>query len=240
MELIRPNTNIDFVGKRYWAIGLSWLLILIGVVSLVVKSGPSYGIDFAGGTLVQVKFAAATDAAAVRAAVQGEALHGMIIQQVGDKGDEYLIRVQESTTSLEGMANGIRATLEKTYGQGKVEIRRTEMVGPQVGKDLRAKATWAVFYAILGMLAYITFRFEFRFGVGAVIALVHDVLIVLGIFSLLNLEIDLTVIAAFLTIVGYSVNDTDEAHWRRARDLILRARFSVARSRRTWWPCSPL
>lgn len=208
MELIRPDINIDFVGKRYVAIGFSWLIILIGVVSLVVKGGPEYGIDFSGGTLVQAKLASATGAADLRDALHGLQLRGMTIQQVGDKGDEFLIRVQESSDKLESFAVKIQKTLEQKYGAHTVEIRRTEMVGPQVGKDLRAKGVMAVIYAIIGMLVYITFRFEFRFGAGAVIALVHDVLITLGIFSLLNLEIDLTIIAAFLTIVGYSVNDT--------------------------------
>lgn len=208
MELIRPNTNIDFVSKRHWAIGFSLLLVLIGLVSLIVKGGPEYGIDFSGGTLVQVKFAAPTGAADVRKTLQTLELRGMTIQQVGDRADEFLIRVQESSDKLESLASSIRGTLEQQYGSGKVEIRRTEMVGPQVGKELRSKAAWAVLYSILGMLVYITWRFEFRFGVGAVIALAHDVLITLGVFSLLNKEIDLTIVAAFLTIVGYSVNDT--------------------------------
>jgi preprotein translocase subunit SecF len=208
MELIRPDINLDFVGKRHLAIGLSWLLILIGIVSLVVKGGPEYGIDFSGGTLVQVKFAGATSAADVRAALQGQDLRGLTLQQVGEGGNEFLIRVQESSAKLDSLANSIQTTLEKQYGSGKVEIRRTEMVGPQVGKELRSKAVLAVLFAIVGMLLYITFRFEFRFGVGAIVALVHDVLIVLGLFSLLGKEIDLTIVAAFLTIVGYSVNDT--------------------------------
>ena len=208
MELIRPDINLDFVGKRHLAIGLSLLLILIGVVSLLVKGGPEYGIDFSGGTLVQVKFAGATSAAEVRTALQGQDLRGLTLQQVGEGGNEFLIRVQESSAKLESLANSIQTTLEKQYGSGKVEIRRTEMVGPQVGKELRSKAALAVVFAILGMLVYITFRFEFRFGVGAIVALAHDVLIVLGLFSILGKEIDLTIVAAFLTIVGYSVNDT--------------------------------
>lgn len=208
MELIRPDTNFDFVGKRFWAIGLSWLLILIGIVSLVAKGGPEYGIDFSGGTLVQIKFAAPTAAGDIRSSLQQMDLGGMTIQQVGERADEFLIRVQESSAKLETLAGNIQKTLEEQYGTGKVEIRRTEMVGPQVGKELRSKAAWAVVYAIIGMLLYITWRFELRFGIGTVIATAHDVLITLGIFSLLGKEIDLTIVAAFLTIVGYSVNDT--------------------------------
>jgi preprotein translocase subunit SecF len=208
MELIRPDTNIDFVGKRHIAIIASWLVILVGVASLTIKGGPSYGIDFAGGTLVQIKLDGETTAAQVREALKETELRGMTIQQFGDKADEFLLRTQESSATLENLATTIQAAMEKAYGAGKVDIRRTEMVGPQVGKDLRQKGLMAILFAIAGMLCYITFRFEFRFGLGAIVGLVHDVLITLTVFSLLNLEIDLTVVAAFLTIVGYSVNDT--------------------------------
>jgi preprotein translocase subunit SecF len=209
MEIIKPGINLDFVGKRRIAVIASLLMVIIGIVSLVVKGGPAYGIDFAGGTLVQIKFSEATNAAQLRSALGGIDLRGLTIQQVGDdKDNEFLVRVQESSENLEALAGQIETALNAAYGVGKNEIRRTEMVGPQVGKDLRNKGAQAILFAIIGMLIYITFRFEFRFGVGTVIAVFHDVLITLGIFSLLNLEIDLTVVAAFLALVGYSVNDT--------------------------------
>ena len=208
MELIRHDTNFDFLGKRQLAFGISCVLILIGIVSLVIKGGPSYGIDFAGGTLVQIKFTDQTNAADLRASLGGLDLRGLTIQQVGDQGNEFLIRVQESSENLDTLATNIQSSLETKYGSGKLEIRRTEMVGPQVGKDLRNKGAQAILYAIVGMLIYITFRFEFRFGLGAIVATMHDVLITLGLMSLFNLEIDLTVIAGFLALVGYSVNDT--------------------------------
>jgi preprotein translocase subunit SecF len=209
MEIIKPGINLDFVGKRRIAIIASLVLLAIGIVSLVVKGGPAYGIDFAGGSLVQIKFSEQTTAAQLRTTLGGLDLRGLTIQQIGDDdANEFLVRVQESGENLEVLAGQIETTLNKAYGEGKTEIRRTEMVGPQVGKDLRNKGAQAIFYAIIGMLVYITFRFEFRFGAGAVVALFHDVLITLGIFSLLNLEIDLTVVAAFLALVGYSVNDT--------------------------------
>ena len=132
----------------------------------------------------------------------------MTIQQVGDQGNEFLVRAQESSENLETLAAHIQSNLEKKYGVGKLEIRRTEMVGPQVGEDLRNKGAQAILFAIVGILIYITFRFEFRFGAGAIVALFHDVLITLGLMSLLNLEVDLTVVAGFLALVGYSVNDT--------------------------------
>ena len=209
MEIFKSDINFDFVGKRKLALILSLVLLTIGIVSLVVKGGPAYGIDFAGGTLVQIKFTETTSAAQLRATLEDLDLHGLTIQQVGDDAaNEFMVRAQDSGENLENLAAKISTALTKDYGAGKAEIRRTEMVGPQVGKDLRNKGIQAIFFAIIGMLAYITFRFEFRFGAGAVIALLHDVLITLGLMSLLNLEIDLTVVAGFLALVGYSVNDT--------------------------------
>jgi preprotein translocase subunit SecF len=208
MELIRPDINLDFIGKRKIALIASLLLMLIGLASLLAKGGPALGIDFAGGTLVQIKFSQPTTAAELRSGLEGLKMGGLTIQQVGDGGSEFLVRAQESGEKLESLAGRIHSTLEGKYGAGKLEIRRTEMVGPQVGKDLRNKGAQAILFAIIGMLIYITFRFEFRFGAGAVIALFHDVLITLGLMSILNLEVDLTVIAGFLALVGYSVNDT--------------------------------
>lgn len=190
------------------ALTFSLIIIAIGLFSIIAKGGLNYGLDFAGGSLVQVKFSKVTTAAEVRDALDKLELKGMTIQQVGDLSDEFLIKAQESNSKTESLADNVKKTLEGRYGIDTVDIRRAEMVGPQVGKDLRYKGAMAIVYAIIGMLAYITFRFEFRFGMGAVIALAHDVLITLAFFSLLNKEIDLTIVAAFLTIVGYSVNDT--------------------------------
>jgi preprotein translocase subunit SecF len=208
MQIIRPDTNIDFVGKRMLAVILSAALILIGLVSLTVKGGPNYGIDFAGGTLVQVLFEEKTDAAAIKQALAGLDLGSMSVQQFGDEASEFLIRVESSSDELKGLSNQIGDSLETGYGPGKVDIRRVEMVGPQVGKDLRSKGIKALLYAMIGILVYISWRFEFRFAVGALVALIHDVVITLGVFSLFGKEIDLPIIAAFLAIIGYSLNDT--------------------------------
>lgn len=208
MQLIKPDTNIDFVGKRKIALFISIALILIGLASLVVKGGPNYGIDFAGGTLVQVQFSQPTDASAIKKGLEQLDLGSLVVQSFGDNQNEFLIRVEQSTTELQGLAQQIQKSLETTYDTGNVDIRRVEMVGPQVGKDLRSKGLKAIFYAMLGLLAYISWRFEFRFAVGAIVALVHDVLITLGAFSLFGKEIDLPIIAAFLAIIGYSLNDT--------------------------------
>ncbi|MCF6264943.1 MAG: protein translocase subunit SecF [Desulfuromusa sp.] len=208
MQLIKPDINIDFVGKRKIAMIISIALILIGLASLVVKGGPNYGIDFAGGTLVQVQFAQPTDATAIKKALKGLDLGSVVVQRFGDNQNEFLIRVEQSTAELQGLSVQIQKALGQTYEKGDVDIRRVEMVGPQVGKDLRNKGLKAIFYAMLGLLAYISWRFEFRFAVGAIVALVHDVMITLGAFSLFDKEIDLPIIAAFLAIIGYSLNDT--------------------------------
>ncbi|NOY13299.1 MAG: protein translocase subunit SecF [Deltaproteobacteria bacterium] len=208
MQLIKPNTNIDFVNKRKLALVFSAVLILIGLASLVIKGGPDYGIDFAGGTLVQVRFAVTTDAGAIKKALAGLKLRSPVVQSFGDNQNEFLIRVEKVSGGLQGLSTRIKAALEATYKKGNVDVRRAEMVGPQVGKDLRSKGLQAIFYAMLGILVYVSWRFEFRFAVGAIIALLHDVLITLGAFSVFGKEIDLPIIAAFLAIIGYSLNDT--------------------------------
>ncbi|HMM38120.1 MAG TPA: protein translocase subunit SecF [Desulfovibrio sp.] len=255
LQFIRPNTKIDFVGFRYVAYCVSAALILLGLVSLVIKGGPRYGIDFAGGIIVQVKFEEKTDMNQVRGALEGLKLPGMVIQQMGAAEEsEYLVRTSSSEVSSEEVRSMIGQSLAKDLPQAKGEIRRLEMVGPKVGADLRSKALEAMYYAILLIAIYISGRFEQRwtaagimaaglfvgisalqflglstswlivgamvitlglclylnltYALGAVLALIHDVIITVGAFSLMNKEFDLTVIAALLTIIGYSLNDT--------------------------------
>lgn len=208
MQIIKPDINIDFVGKKGLAIVLSLVFILVGLVSLVAKGGPRYGIDFAGGTLIQVKFNQPTDAATIRGALAPLNLRGLTVQRFEGEGDEFLLRAQESSEALEGLSHRITEALEGSFGEGQLELRRMEMVGPQAGRELRNRGLLAVLYAMIGILIYVSWRFQFRFAVGAILALLHDVLFTVGIFSLLNKEIDLPVIAAFLGIVGYSLNDT--------------------------------
>jgi len=206
MQIVKPDININFVGKRQLAMILSGIVILIGLASLVVN-GPNYGIDFVGGTLVQVKFDSNTDAAKIKGALAEVELGSLVVQRFGDDPNEFLIRVQKSDKDSE-LTKQITKNLETTYGEGAVDIRRVEMVGPQVGKDLRQKGFLSIVYAMIGILVYITWRFELRYAVGAIIALLHDVLITLGAFSVSGREIDLPIIAAFLAIIGYSLNDT--------------------------------
>ncbi len=208
MQLIKPDINIDFVGKRKLALLLSIVILVIGAASLIVQGGPSYGIDFAGGTLVQVKIAQDTGPVEMKEALKDLNLGGLVVQTFGDEANEFLIRAATSSSELEGMNLKIKQALSAKYGAEQVELRRSEMVGPKVGSDLREKGFLAIVYAMIGILFYITWRFEFRFAVGAIIALIHDVCITLGAFSLFGKEIDLPIIAAFLAIIGYSLNDT--------------------------------
>ena len=206
MEFIKPGTTFDFIGRRRIAMSASAVLIVIGLLTAGIR-GLNYGIDFAGGTLVELRMPRDVDIEDVRRELRGIGMGDSTIQHYGSK-DEILIRMMRSPTRIGGLQDEIIKALEGSFGQGKIELRRTEVVGPQVGAALRRQAILAIAYALIGILIYITIRFEFRFAVAAIIALVHDVLITLGAFAVTNKELSLPVIAAFLTIVGYSLNDT--------------------------------
>ena len=209
MELIKPDININFVGNIKGALIFSLILIAIGLGSLIIRGGPRYGIDFEGGTLVQIQFFTKVDISELRVALSNLAIEGLSVQEFGEKeANEYLITMKKTTGELEGLSDKIKAALEKRFGSESLDVRRVEMVGPKVGKDLRRKGMLAVIFSLLGMLIYIWWRFELRFGVGAIICLIHDVTITLGALSITNKPIDLPIIAALLTVVGYSVNDT--------------------------------
>ena len=206
MELIKPSTNIDFVGKMKPAFTISLIMIIISIASVVLHGGLNLGIDFAGGTLVQIKFQKETTTESVRSALRQIKLENSIIQQLGSK--EVVIRAAESSSDLKGLSSRIEEALNAVYGKEGFEVRRVEVVGPKVGRDLTNKAIMAIIFSWIGMLVYIAWRFEFRYAVGGIIALIHDVIITVGALSLLNKEFTLTIIAALLTIVGYSINDT--------------------------------
>jgi preprotein translocase subunit SecF len=209
MEFVKPGTKINFLGSRRLAFGLSGLAIAASIISIILHGGLNYGIDFAGGTLVQVKFSEPTQAETIKENLASIGLDRSLVQRFGEKGEnEYLIRVEKSASDLEDLSGQIEGTLQEAYGKSGVEIRRTEMVGPKVGKDLRKKGILAIVYALIGILIYITWRFEFIFAVGAIIALAHDVMITVGTFSIANKEFTLPIVAAILTIIGYSLNDT--------------------------------
>jgi len=209
MELIKPDININIVGKMKVAAIFSLILIIISIVSLILHGGPRLGIDFSGGTLVQLQFKKETTVDRIRSGLKKISLEKSVIQQFGYKdNNEFLIRTEKSTSDAKGLSGELEDVLDVTYGKGNFEVRRVEIVGPKVGKDLRQKGISAMLIAMLGILIYITWRFEFRYAVGAIIALIHDVLITVGIFSLSDKEFTLPIIAALLTIIGYSLNDT--------------------------------
>ncbi len=209
MEFVKPGTKINFLGIRRSAFVLSGLLIGVSLLSIILHGGLNYGIDFVGGTLVQVKFSEPTRVETIKENLASIGLDRSLVQRFGEKKEnEYLIRVEKSLSDLEGLSGQIAEALQEAYGKGGVEIRRTEMVGPKVGKDLKRKRILAIVYALIGILIYITWRFEFIFAVGAIIALTHDVMITVGVFSIVNKEFTLSIVAAILTIIGYSLNDT--------------------------------
>lgn len=208
MELFKPDLNIDFMGKRRFAIGLSIALIVIAVLSLMIR-GINYGVDFKGGTIIQVKFTDKMSTSEVRDVISALNLGDVSIQEYGSQ-NELLIRVpieEESRSGKETMGQKVEAALKAKYAD-KFSVERMEMVGPKVGADLQWKALMSVFYSFIGILIYLAFRFELRYAAGAVLATMHDPLIILGLFSLSGKEFTLTVLAAILTVIGYSLNDT--------------------------------
>ncbi|MBW1696939.1 MAG: protein translocase subunit SecF [Deltaproteobacteria bacterium] len=254
MQFIKSNINIDFIGKRKIAFGISLGMILISILSLILHGGPRYGVDFAGGTLIQIKFQEPVSVKKIKAGLRKVNLGKSSVQLFGSKREnEYLIRTDRSVMSIQGFSSEIAEALKLSTGKD-VEIRRIEMVGPQVGKDLREKALFAMFYALLFITIYISGRFELKwftsggmtagligavyllslfdvsipflmaaalvvalflfwvldlkYAMGAIVALIHDVLITVGIFSIFDKEFTLPIIAALLTIIGYSLNDT--------------------------------
>jgi len=204
-ELIK-NVNIDFLGKKKIAGMISGVIILTGLVSIVIHGGPLYSIDFEGGTEIQVLFQEDASVESVRNALSQIGYGDAAIREFGN-ANEILIHVKTSTQSEE-QVNTIREALATVQGDHGYEIRRLETVGPKIGKELRGDMISAVLIAMAGIVIYISVRFQFMYAIGALVALAHDVLITLGIFSLLNMEISLSVLAAFLFIVGYSLNDT--------------------------------
>jgi preprotein translocase subunit SecF len=206
MEFIKPGINFDFVGRMNLAFGISLAMIVVSIASIIWHGGLNYGIDFAGGTLVQIKFQKVVSAEQIRNAFGPIGLQNSIIQPFGE--NEVVVRVGEEAASGKDLSTKIDESLKAALGQGTFEVRRVEVVGPKVGKDLTQKAILAIVFSWIGMLAYISWRFEFRYAVGGILALVHDTIITIGAMSLLNKEFDLTIVAALLTIIGYSINDT--------------------------------
>lgn len=254
MQFIKPGINIDFLGRRKIAFSFSALMIIGTIVLLIWRGGPNYGVDFSGGVMAQIQLSEKRSPADIKRALRSVQLQDSIVQEFGEEGEfEYMIRIRQTGVQLAGLSDKIEKALVTEFGKG-VEMRRVEMVGPKVGKDLREKALFAIFYAILFIAIYISGRFELKwlmsiimalalatvvyiastlgmsvtwlivmallvtlglcfllklkYALGAIIALIHDVTITIGVFALTEREISLSIIAAILTIVGYSLNDT--------------------------------
>jgi preprotein translocase subunit SecF len=203
---ILHNVNVDWMGKRAIAYAISGACILISIVSLIVHGGPRYGVDFTGGTLVEVSVTPAPPVEAVRGAIEGAGIRGAEIQRL-ERPEYFLIRMGSGEGGKDP-APAVRAALERSHAGTKVEIRRVESVGPRVGGELRGAAMKAVLLAIGLILIYVAIRYDWRYSFGAVAALFHDVFIAFGAVSLTNRELTLTVVAALLTIAGFSINDT--------------------------------
>ena len=207
MEIFKRVTEFDFMAKKTMAVTLSCAVILIGLISIVFHGGLRYGIDFAGGTLVQLKFKNPPVIEEIRDGLRTIGLGDSTIQEFGSK-NHLLVRVERSEGKLEEIGTKIKNSLIGRYEADSIVVERVEMVGPKVGKDLREKAILSIIYAIIGIVIYISWRFEFQYAVAAIIALIHDVLVTMGVFSLADKEFTLVIVAAFLTIIGYSLNDT--------------------------------
>ena len=255
LELIKPGTKINFLKYRKLAYLFSAAIILAGFVSLAVKGGPRFGVDFSGGLSIQVRFAKPMDVKLIDKAVEGVGLQNVVVQRFGqDDANEYLIRASESEAHQESIRAAMETALAKNLPDSGYSVQRLEMVGPKVGADLRGKALEAIFYSVLLIAIYISGRFEQRwmaagmmaaglaggiyvlklfgastvwlivaamvitlalcfmmrlkYALGAVVADLHDILVTIALFSLLDKEFDLTIVAALLTILGYSLNDT--------------------------------
>jgi len=208
MLQLMVGTNIPFMKYRRFAYMLSGALVLATLVWLVMHGGPRYSVDFTGGTLLQVRLSQPLHADRVRSALDDGGIKGVELQQMtGENTNEYLLRVPVSESHSDLFASVQKAVQDANPGT-TVELRRTEQVGPKVGKELREKAFWAVLGSLAGILVYVGVRYEFKFALGAVLALFHDVLVTLGVLCFTGREVSLTVVAALLTIAGYSINDT--------------------------------
>ena len=206
------SPNYNFIGRRKWAYIVSITITVLGLISLAIH-GLHYDIDFTGGTLVQVRFEKPPSVGTIRSGLSRIKLGESIIQQFGDP-NEYIIRMPLTSASSEALAKQVESALKQEPSLGGFEIRRVEFVGPQVGKELQWQAVQAVLAGLVGILLYIAMRFDLKGGVAAVVDVFHDVLVCLGAISLTGREFSLPVLAALLTIIGFSVNDTIVAYDR--------------------------
>jgi len=206
MELIKRDINIDFLGKRKQAYFFSMLLIAIGLISLIAHGGPKFGLDFTGGAQVEINFEQPESIGDIRDALSSIDLGTSEIKPFGSP-DEILITTKQME-EITHVADTLTIVLQKYFPNNTIVITRSETVGPRIGEELRNKAVLSIGIALLLLIIYISWRFEFKFAIGAIVALIHDVFITIGAFSVFDKEITLPIVASLLTIVGYSLNDT--------------------------------
>jgi preprotein translocase subunit SecF len=205
------NAKYDFIGARRYAYGLTAAILIPGLIFLLAR-GLNYSIEFTGGTLLQIQSKKPVNVAELRSGLDRQGLHGAEIQQFGAE-NEYVIRARvakagSDANDTQATADAVRHALDNVLGTGNYMVLRTEAVGPKVGGELRQKAFLAIFLSFFAVLAYLAYRFEWRFGLAAVIATAHDILATIAFIGVLRLEVSLTVVAAVLSMVGYSLNDT--------------------------------
>ena len=206
MKFLNRKTNIDFMSRRNMALAFSAVLIVISIISLATR-GLNFGLDFTGGTLIEVGYTSAPNTAEVRENLANAGFDS-VVQTFGTATD-IVVRIPPSEIEESSAELSTRVLAALSQGvEGEIEMRRVEFVGPQVGEELAEQGILAVIYAMVGVFLYVMFRFQWRFSVGAVAALFHDITISMGVISLVQIEFDLTVVAAILAVVGYSLNDT--------------------------------
>jgi preprotein translocase subunit SecF len=200
VEFFKRQTQINFLGLRRWAVGLSLLLMLISAASLLTK-GLNWGLDFTGGSQLQISFTHPADIPSLRQQLAAAGFKDILVQSYGTSQDVLISLAPHQTTQHDLSAQIINAL-------PGAELKQIEFIGPQVGHELATQGALAVFIALLGIMIYIALRFEYRFAIGAAVALIHDPIIILGIFSLFHIEFNLTALAAILAVIGYSLNDS--------------------------------
>lgn len=201
------KTQIKFMGYRKITFAFSAMLIVISIGSLFIR-GINLGIDFTGGTIIEVGYEQPVDLEPIRTTLESAGFRDTVVQHFGTARDVLIRIAPQEGEAQSKLGDDVLRSLNQASTSGKVEMRRVEFVGPQVGEDLRDEGGLAVLFALFGILIYVALRFEYRFSLGAIVALIHDVTITMGFFSLFGIEFDLTVLAAILAVIGYSLNDT--------------------------------
>ncbi len=207
-QIIKPDTNYDFAGKKNFFLVLSAVTVLASIVLFFTK-GLNYGIDFTGGAEVHVQVPADWDTGKVRDTLETGGLPDARVQSIGDPADhQFMIKAQGDEGSLNQVSGKVREALAAKLDAGQFDILRAEVVGPAAGKSLRMRGFLSMLYALLAILLYVAIRFDIRYSPGAVLSLFHDAIVVIGVFVITGKQFDLTILAAILALIGYSINDT--------------------------------